>query len=99
MILLYPQLNPTLEIECYDNLLRCPLRSRANVLPLQLTYTTSSLLIPPRNNPCPGEVLTDAVNTFWMRPQEDLPLIGNFTVVKEEEEVCVRGCGIIHLPR
>lgn len=45
------------------------------------------------------KVLTDAVNTFWMRTQGNLSLIGNFLVIEEEEEVCVCSCHIIHLQK
>ena len=45
------------------------------------------------------KVLTDAVNAFWMRTQSNLSLIGNFLVIKEEEEVCVCSCSIIHLQK
>lgn len=45
------------------------------------------------------KVLTDAVDAFWMRTQGNLSLIGNFLVIKEEEEVCVCSCSIIHLQK
>lgn len=45
------------------------------------------------------KVLTDVVNTFRMRSQGNLSLIGNFLIIKEEEEVCVCSCSIIHLQK
>lgn len=45
------------------------------------------------------KVLTDAVDTFRMRTQGNLSLIGNLLVIKEEEEVCVCSCSIIHLQK
>lgn len=45
------------------------------------------------------KVLTDAVDTFRMRTQSNLSLIGNFPVIKEEEEVCFCSCIIIHLQK
>lgn len=45
------------------------------------------------------KVLTDIVNTFRMRSQGNLSLIGNFLIIKEEEEVCVCNCSVIHLQK
>lgn len=45
------------------------------------------------------KVLTDVVNTFRMRSQGNLSLIGNFLIIKEEEEVCVCSCSIVHLQK
>lgn len=73
-------------------------------LPLLFVHDRPQNMDTPLNRPLPftfmpEEVLTDAVNTFWMRTQGHLSLIGNLLVIKEEEEVCVCSCSIIHLQK
>lgn len=78
---------------------------------ISLVWTPPLVHVSPSSYPVPSiisdylkkqtnnDVLTDTADTFRLGPGRDLSLIGNFTVVKEKDEIHVQRAALIQLQR